>query len=365
MDVKTAARVLDVLNLFAEAQKPLLYSEIAAQMEIPLSSCHGLLKTMVARGYLYEIGKKHGYYPTQKLIHVATLICRSDPLNAVIEPVLARVRDITGETALLAKLADDKVVYLIVAESKQTIRFSHQPGGFKAAHATSSGKALLSVLTEDERQKWFKTYTGFTRYTETTLTSQAAFERDLQAGIQRGWQRSIGENVEDVMSISLGFRAYEQPFAIVVAGPLGRMQKNEAATGKTTGRGQGAAARGPALGQSNLCRRRQLMNKRTLLAAAGSAIAIAALPLASAQAQDAYPDKPIRVIMPWAAGGPTDVVGRVIAVRMGEILGHPLVIESRPGASGTIGAAQVARAPADGYTVLMNPSVQGLSLIHI
>ena len=54
------------------------------------------------------------------------------------------------------------------------------------------------------------------------------------------------------------------------------------------------------------------------------------------------------------------MVGRVIAVRMGEILGHPLVIESRPGASGTIGAAQVARAPADGYTVLMNPSVQGI-----
>lgn len=189
MDVKTAARVLDVLNLFAEAQKPLLYSEIAAQMEIPLSSCHGLLKTMVARGYLYEIGKKHGYYPTQKLIHVATLICRSDPLNAVIEPVLARVRDLTGETALLAKLADDKVVYLIVAESKQTIRFSHQAGGFKAVHATSSGKALLSVLSEDERQKWFKTYPGFASYTETTLTSQAAFERDLQAGIQRGWQR--------------------------------------------------------------------------------------------------------------------------------------------------------------------------------
>ena len=57
--------IRDSLNLFAEAQKPLLYSEIAAQMEIPLSSCHGLLKTMVARGYLYEIGKKHGYYPTR------------------------------------------------------------------------------------------------------------------------------------------------------------------------------------------------------------------------------------------------------------------------------------------------------------
>lgn len=54
------------------------------------------------------------------------------------------------------------------------------------------------------------------------------------------------------------------------------------------------------------------------------AIAIGILPLAGAQAQDAYPDKPIRVIMPWAAGGPTDVVGRVITVRLGEILSHPL-----------------------------------------
>ncbi len=47
--------------------------------------------------------------------------------------------------------------------------------------------------------------------------------------------------------------------------------------------------------------------------------------------------------MPWAAGGPTDVVGRLIAVQMGEILGQPLVIETRAGASGTIGTAQVAK----------------------
>ncbi|WMD23527.1 tripartite tricarboxylate transporter substrate binding protein [Achromobacter seleniivolatilans] len=102
------------------------------------------------------------------------------------------------------------------------------------------------------------------------------------------------------------------------------------------------------------------MNKRSFLATACTLIATAGLPLAGAQAQGAYPDKPIRVIMPWAAGGPTDVVGRVVAVQMGEILGQPLVIETRAGASGTIGAAQVAKAPADGYTLLMNPSVQGI-----
>lgn len=232
MDVKTAGRVLDVLNLFAEEQKPLLYSEIAAQMQIPLSSCHGLLKTMVARGYLYEIGKKLGYYPTQKLMHVATLICHSDPLNALLEPVLEKVRNLTGETAILAKLAEEQVVYLIVAESRQTIRFSHQPGGFKAVHATSSGKSLLCMLSNDERDKWLKSYGELKAYTDRTLTTRAALEADMRAGVERGWQRSVGENVEDVMSISLGFRAFEQPFAIVVAGPSARMLKNENAIGK-------------------------------------------------------------------------------------------------------------------------------------
>ncbi|AUL46288.1 IclR family transcriptional regulator [Bordetella trematum] len=232
MDVKTAGRVLDVLNLFAEEQKPLLYSEIAAQMQIPLSSCHGLLKTMVARGYLYEIGKKLGYYPTQKLMHVASLICPADPLNALLAPLLDQVRNLTGETAILAKLADSQVVYLIVAESRQTIRFSHQPGGFKAVHATSSGKALLAMLSPAERQKWLQGYGELQAYTERTLASRQALLDDLNEGVQRGWQRSVGEHVEDVMSLSLGFRAFEQPFAIVVAGPLGRMLKNEATIGR-------------------------------------------------------------------------------------------------------------------------------------
>jgi len=101
------------------------------------------------------------------------------------------------------------------------------------------------------------------------------------------------------------------------------------------------------------------MNKRRFLATTGSVALAAMLSATGAWAAD-YPDKPIRVVMPWAPGGPTDVVGRVVAVQMGEILGQPLVIESRPGASGTIGTAQVSKAAPDGYTLLMNPSVQGI-----
>ena len=75
---------------------------------------------------------------------------------------------------------------------------------------------------------------------------------------------------------------------------------------------------------------------------------------ASAWAQ--YPSKPIRVIVPFAPGGPVDVVARLLQPKMGELLGQALVIENKAGAGGNLGVSQVARAAADGYTVLMTSS---------
>src|ERR1700687_1752741 len=69
--------------------------------------------------------------------------------------------------------------------------------------------------------------------------------------------------------------------------------------------------------------------------------------------QAGYPNKPVKMIVPFAPGGASDFVARIISPKLGELLGQPIVIENRPGASGNIGMEAAAKAPADGYTIYL------------
>ena len=91
------------------------------------------------------------------------------------------------------------------------------------------------------------------------------------------------------------------------------------------------------------------MNKHHRLPAL--AVAAAAFVATGAQAAD-YPSRPIQLIIPFAAGGPTDIVGRIMGAKMSEIMGQTFVVENRSGAGGNIGAEVVAKATNDGYTLL-------------
>jgi tripartite-type tricarboxylate transporter receptor subunit TctC len=86
-----------------------------------------------------------------------------------------------------------------------------------------------------------------------------------------------------------------------------------------------------------------------LLAAALAATALAAT---TVQAADNFPSRSVQMIIPFAAGGPTDIVGRIMSAKMGEILGQTFIVENKSGAGGNIGAESVAKASPDGYTLL-------------
>jgi tripartite-type tricarboxylate transporter receptor subunit TctC len=76
----------------------------------------------------------------------------------------------------------------------------------------------------------------------------------------------------------------------------------------------------------------------------------------AASAQTNYPVKPVKLVIPFPAGGATDILGRTLAQKLSTALGQQVIVENKPGAGGTIGADSVAKAPADGYTLLMSTS---------
>lgn len=106
-----------------------------------------------------------------------------------------------------------------------------------------------------------------------------------------------------------------------------------------------------------------MISKRNLLSALAGALVLAAAQ--PAFAQDSFPEKPIRLIVPYSPGGGTDTTARIVADNMSQHLGQPVVVENRPGASGTVGTLLAKEAKADGYNILfgiqatlaLNPSL--------
>ncbi len=93
------------------------------------------------------------------------------------------------------------------------------------------------------------------------------------------------------------------------------------------------------------------LHRLTVLAALAAVLTVAQVDIARAQS---YPNKPLRIMVPFPPGGSTDVMARNLAVELTKSLGQPVIVENKAGANGNIGSAEVAKAPPDGYTLLLS-----------
>lgn len=223
-NVKTAVRTLEAFEAFGRAQKPLTLSELARAIRAPVSSCHGLVTTLRNRGYVYSVGANRQVYPTRRILDVAEAIVRNDPLLETAAPVLARLRDDTGETVILGGLEPDAVVYLEVIEGLHTIRYTAKPGELKPLHSSAIGKAMLASLGAEELTKILSRL-SLGRITDATITTEKALRSDLEEGRGRGLFVTRGENVADVMGMAVPTTLAGQPLAVALAGPIGRMEE--------------------------------------------------------------------------------------------------------------------------------------------
>ena len=220
--MKIEWRPLALLELFAEMKRPLSLTEVSRGLGAPVSTCFNLLRSLESGGFLYNVGGRRHVYPTRKIFDVARVIVAYEPWTERFGPQLDRLRDLTGETAILGTWQGNQVVYLAVLEGPKTIRYTAQAGDLKPLHSSAIGKALLTRLDPPRREKLIDQL-SLDAKTPATITDRAALLDDLDRSATEGVAVTRGENVADVMAIAMPFRLDLGDYAIAVAGPMPRM----------------------------------------------------------------------------------------------------------------------------------------------
>lgn len=220
---KIVDRTLDFIELFAAEQRPLSLSDISRLLGIPASSCHDVLRALQARGYLYEIGPRAGFYPTVRLLNLAKTITQHDPILLRAEVVLRKVRDTIDESVSLAKAGKSTATYLLVLEPSHPLRFLVDVGSdVRSLHATSAGKAFLGSLSPEKFETWLKS-ANLVPMTPRTIRTKTALRADLEQSQRRGYFLNREESVEDAITVSASFRWNGADYIVTIAGPTSRM----------------------------------------------------------------------------------------------------------------------------------------------
>ncbi len=222
--MSTIDRVLDIFEAYSASRSALLLPELAEKIHAPKSTCFQITQALKRRGYLYSLGKRRGYYPTRRLLSHAEVIAKHDPIVSRLDSAMTALRDSVNETVIAGRLQANKALYLAVVESTHNIRYSTVPGDSKPLHSSAIGKSLLVKM--DDPASVIRSL-ELAKYTDNTICDSDALLSDLRESKRRGYCVTRGENVVDVMAISLAINIGGDVVALAVAGPIDRVRSAE------------------------------------------------------------------------------------------------------------------------------------------
>jgi IclR family transcriptional regulator, acetate operon repressor len=217
--VQSVERALDVLELLAGAG-PLGLSDVAAGAGLPEGTAHRLLRTLIVRGYVRQ-GHDRRYALGTRPLGLGDAARRATVAGST--PFLARLVEISGETANLAVLEGDHVVYVAQVPSAHRLRLFAEVGRHVAAHSTAVGKVMLAGLSDREVSE-LVARTGLPPRTPRTLTSASALLDELARIRRTGWAVDDEEEETGVRCVAVPVLDDGRVVAAMsVSGPTSRM----------------------------------------------------------------------------------------------------------------------------------------------
>lgn len=222
---KIVQRTMAVFEVFARIKKPQSLTELAKELEIPVSSCHDVVHALEEAGYLYEVRPRGGFYPTAKLYELASTTVKHDPIVERSESTLNQLCLDLSASVSLSKARGFQLTYLVVCNSPDPLRFTVTVGtNSRNLYATSAGKALLGSYSEEEQASYLNSI-EMTSLTPYTITDPARLISEIRESVRRGWYLNREESVEDALTISTSFSWHGSLYVITAAGTRNRMER--------------------------------------------------------------------------------------------------------------------------------------------
>ncbi|GAA3724798.1 IclR family transcriptional regulator [Streptomyces tremellae] len=220
--VQSLERAFDLLERMADAGGEVGLSELSASSGLPLPTIHRLMRTLVACGYVRQQANRR-YALGPRLIRLGESASRL--LGTWARPYLARLVDETGETANMALLDGDEVVYVAQVPSRHSMRMFTEVGRRVLPHSTGVGKALLAHLPGEEVRELLAR-TGMPAATERTITTPDRFLAALDEVRAAGYAVDDNEQEVGVRCLAVPIPGSPTAAAISISGPAGRVTES-------------------------------------------------------------------------------------------------------------------------------------------
>jgi IclR family acetate operon transcriptional repressor len=196
--VQSLERAAALLRALAEAGRPLSAGELAAAVGLPRPTVYRLLQTLCAEGWVAQNGRS--FVIGASVLWLAARRLEQLELRSVGRPLLAELRDRTGETVHLGVLEAGQVVYVEKLESPGPLRMASMVGQIVPAHSTALGKAMLAYLPREQVERIVERH-GLVRRTPNTITDPARLFQELAAIRARGYSIDNVENEEGIRCV--------------------------------------------------------------------------------------------------------------------------------------------------------------------
>ncbi|MBI5255161.1 MAG: helix-turn-helix domain-containing protein [Burkholderiales bacterium] len=226
--VPAAAKTMALFEAFAQARREMSNSEIARALGVAESSSSDLLHTLHEIGYLMRTARSRRFYPTGRLMALATEIAGNDPLASAGQEAIELLSEKTGETALCGVLNGGSVEVLGIQESRYELRYILSVGTRISMHASALGKALLAALPPAEAAAALRAR-PLKAITPRTVVEPGVIERQLREIRRRGFARVEDEGTDGVSAMSVAGRVGGALLAVSLAGPTDRLRRNRRA----------------------------------------------------------------------------------------------------------------------------------------